>query len=193
MRREFLICASAVLFILPLCFSSRIDFLKYVSPVGVVSVVYVIVLIVYEYLYGEHPPSPVKQQPDQWSDVFLVVPAICFGYQVYKFVKSFFKFDHASPCVITVPRFGSAYLLVHEGTYNEEFLCMCDSGDCSLHGSLHHIRDIWLSNIRKQCSKRCPPGIRRSPTLRFDSCHCPGSEKLCHVSDSSFLWEVKPF
>ena len=82
MERQFLISACAVIFILPLCFSSRIDFLKYVSSVGVLSIVYVVALIMYEYFQGHHIPAPIKTHPDSWTDVFLVVPAICFGYQV---------------------------------------------------------------------------------------------------------------
>lgn len=82
MQREFLIAACAVVFILPLCFSQRIDFLKYASSVGVLSIVYVVGLIVYEYFEGNHVPGPIKTQPDSWTDVFLVVPVICFGYQV---------------------------------------------------------------------------------------------------------------
>jgi len=83
MQREFLMVACAVIFILPLCFSARIDFLKYVSPVGVLSIVYVVGIIVFEYYYGDYVPGPIKQQPDRWTDVFLVVPAICFGYQCH--------------------------------------------------------------------------------------------------------------
>ena len=88
MQREFLIPACSIVFILPLCFSLRIDFLKYVSPVGVLSIVYVVILIVFEYFQGDYLPGPIKESPTRWSDVFLVVPAICFGYQVY--AKTFF-------------------------------------------------------------------------------------------------------
>lgn len=84
MQREFLIAGCSVVFILPLCFSVRIDFLSYVSPVGVLSIVYVVCIIAYEYFYGNYVPGPIKQQPDSWTDVFLVVPVICFGYQVKK-------------------------------------------------------------------------------------------------------------
>ena len=65
-----------------MCFSRRIDFLKYVSSVGVLSIIYVVALIVFEYSEGNHPVVRVKTQPDTWTDVFLVVPVICFGYQV---------------------------------------------------------------------------------------------------------------
>lgn len=82
MQREFLIPACSIIFILPLCFSQRIDFLKYVSPVGVLSILYVVVLIAYEYFKGGYVPGLIKESPDSWTDFFLVVPVICFGYQV---------------------------------------------------------------------------------------------------------------
>jgi len=83
MDRQFLITAFSVIFILPLCFSLRIDFLKYVSSVGVLSIVFVVALIVYEYFQGNYNPGAIKTHPDNWTDVFLVVPVICFGYQCH--------------------------------------------------------------------------------------------------------------
>jgi len=83
MQREFLIVACSVIFILPLCFSVRIDFLKYVSPVGVFSIVYVIFIVIIEYYDGNYVPGPIKHHPDNWTEVFLVIPAICFGYQCH--------------------------------------------------------------------------------------------------------------
>lgn len=92
MQREFLIPACSIVFILPLCFSLRIDFLKYASSVGVLSVIYVVVLVAYEYFEGGYIPGPIKTKPDKWTDVFLVVPVICFGYQVIKYYLSVYLF-----------------------------------------------------------------------------------------------------
>ena len=33
----------------------------------------------YEYFLGDFVPGPVKTHPDAWTDVFLVIPDICFG------------------------------------------------------------------------------------------------------------------
>jgi hypothetical protein len=52
------------------------------SSVGVVAVVYVVILIVCQKYMGNFMPGPVKTGPSHWTDVFLVVPVICFGYQV---------------------------------------------------------------------------------------------------------------
>ena len=74
---------TAILVILPMCFSKRIDFLRIPSLLGVIAIVYLVGLIVYEYFFGNFTPGPIKTKPDIWTDVFRVVPAICFGYQCH--------------------------------------------------------------------------------------------------------------
>lgn len=83
MNRAFTITLSSVLLILPLCFSRRIDFLKYPSSVGVLAILYVVFLIVYQYYTADYIRGDVKTRPDTWTDVFTVVPVICFGYQCH--------------------------------------------------------------------------------------------------------------
>jgi len=82
-NRDFVMPASSLVLILPLCYTKKIDFLKYASMAGVVTIVYVVVLIFVEYSAGEHTPGPVKTAPDDWLDVFSVIPVICFGYQCH--------------------------------------------------------------------------------------------------------------
>ncbi|GLH11953.1 Uncharacterized protein GBIM_16649 [Gryllus bimaculatus] len=53
------------------------------DSVGVGAVLYVVALIVYEKYTGGFIPGPIKTVPDHWTDVFLVVPVICFGYQCH--------------------------------------------------------------------------------------------------------------
>ncbi|XP_013408713.1 putative sodium-coupled neutral amino acid transporter 7 isoform X2 [Lingula anatina] len=84
MNRKFTISITSVLFILPLCFPRRIDFLKYASAFGVLAIVYIVILIPVKYFYATNLESVVvKTRPDTWMDVFLVVPTICFGYQCH--------------------------------------------------------------------------------------------------------------
>jgi len=83
LNRDFLVPASSCVLILPLCFTKKIDFLKYVSVFGVLTMVYVVGLILLEYFYGGHSPGRVKTAPDSWLDVFTVIPVICFGYQCH--------------------------------------------------------------------------------------------------------------
>jgi hypothetical protein len=33
--------------------------------------------------YPTPPPSEIKWAPEKWTDIFLVVPVICFGYQCH--------------------------------------------------------------------------------------------------------------
>ena len=83
MNRDFTMTASCILLILPFCYSKKIDFLRVPSAVGVIAIFYIIALIVYEKFYGGFTPGPIKTAPTAWTDVFLVVPDICFGYQCH--------------------------------------------------------------------------------------------------------------
>ena len=49
---------------------------------GVLTIFYVVLLIVVEYAMGGHTPGVIKHKPEEWTDVFAVIPVICFGYQV---------------------------------------------------------------------------------------------------------------
>ena len=49
---------------------------------GALAIVYVVILIVVEFFIGGHTPGPIKHKPEAWTDVFAVIPALCFGYQV---------------------------------------------------------------------------------------------------------------
>ncbi|TGZ60213.1 hypothetical protein CRM22_008666 [Opisthorchis felineus] len=81
--RKFIISVSSILIILPLCIPKRIDFLRFASTVGVLGVFYIGVLIVAEYFTDLPPPGPIKTRPTHLSDIFYVLPAICFGYQCH--------------------------------------------------------------------------------------------------------------
>ncbi|CAG5126479.1 unnamed protein product [Candidula unifasciata] len=83
MSRAFTITVSSILFILPLCFPRRIDFLKYASIVGVIGILYVVGLVTVKYFLPHSDHKPAVTQPNSWIDVFLVVPDICFAYQCH--------------------------------------------------------------------------------------------------------------
>lgn len=72
-----------MLFILPLCYPKRIDFLTYPSTFAVVAIIYVVILIPIKYFKSNHEHVVVKTRPDHWMDIFTVVPVICFGYQCH--------------------------------------------------------------------------------------------------------------
>ncbi len=83
MNRDFTMTITGIVIILPFCFSSKIDFLRIPSMVGVAAILYLTGLIAYEYAYGGFVPGEIKHWPTEWSDVFLVIPDICFGYQCH--------------------------------------------------------------------------------------------------------------
>lgn len=83
MDRSFTTSLCACVFILPMCYSKRIDFLRIPSTLGVLAIFYLVGLSVYEYHTGSYIPGPIKTKPTKWTDVFLVVPTICFGYQCH--------------------------------------------------------------------------------------------------------------
>lgn len=81
--RSFTTPACACVFILPMCYSKRVDFLRIPSTLGVFAILYLVALTIYEYDTGKYTPGPIKTKPNNWTDVFLVVPTICFGYQCH--------------------------------------------------------------------------------------------------------------
>ena len=66
-----------------MCYSKRVDFLRIPSTLGVFAILYLVALTIYEYDTGKYTPGPIKTKPTNWTDVFLVVPTICFGYQCH--------------------------------------------------------------------------------------------------------------
>ncbi|XP_076358343.1 sodium-coupled neutral amino acid transporter 7-like [Tachypleus tridentatus] len=83
MRRELTTVVSAICIILPLSFPKRINFLQYASSFGVVALLYVVFLIIYEYFAGNYIPGVIKTSFTSWKDMFLVVPTICFAYECH--------------------------------------------------------------------------------------------------------------
>ena len=83
LNRDIIMPATSVVLILPMCYTEKIGFLKYSSVFGVFTMVYVVALIITEYVGGGHVPGNIKTKPDKWVDVFTVIPVIYFGYQCH--------------------------------------------------------------------------------------------------------------
>ncbi|KAL4234026.1 hypothetical protein ACF0H5_005680 [Mactra antiquata] len=83
MDRKATITITSLILILPLCFPKRIDFLKYASVIGVIGILYVVGVVTVKYFLPHDNPGPIKTKPDQWMDVFHVVPTVCFAYQCH--------------------------------------------------------------------------------------------------------------
>ncbi|XP_050725311.1 putative sodium-coupled neutral amino acid transporter 7 [Eriocheir sinensis] len=82
LNRKFTMTVSSLLLIFPCCLK-RIDGLRYMSYVGVVSIWYLAVIIVTEFYSGDYDPGPINDFDVAWTQVFDVVPTICFGYQCH--------------------------------------------------------------------------------------------------------------
>ncbi|PAA57866.1 hypothetical protein BOX15_Mlig011399g2, partial [Macrostomum lignano] len=81
--KRLVMSVSSLVLILPLCFTKRIDFLKYASAAGVLGVLYMCVMVVVKYFIGGSSSTSVRTRPHSLVDVFNVVPTICFGYQCH--------------------------------------------------------------------------------------------------------------
>jgi len=81
--RKLTITITSLLFILPLCYPKRIDFLTYPSLFAVVAIVYIVILIPIKYASSTLENVHVKTKPDYWMDIFTVIPVVCFGYQCH--------------------------------------------------------------------------------------------------------------
>lgn len=60
--RNFIIPLTAIVFIWPICYFKRLDFLRYVSTVGIFAMVYVVFLNIYEYYTLDVTPGAIKTQ-----------------------------------------------------------------------------------------------------------------------------------
>lgn len=85
LNRKMCMGVTSTIFILPLCYARRIDFLKYASSVGVIAVLYCVFVVIIRYFIGSSniDYAPLRTRPEHWTDVFLIVPAICFAYQCH--------------------------------------------------------------------------------------------------------------
>ncbi|XP_059158335.1 sodium-coupled neutral amino acid transporter 7-like, partial [Physella acuta] len=81
--RAFITSVTSILFILPLCFPKRIDFLRYSSMVGVVGILYAAGLVTVKYFLSHENQGTIATWPTHWIDVFLVVPEICFSFDCH--------------------------------------------------------------------------------------------------------------
>lgn len=82
LNRKFTMTMSSLLLIFPCCLK-RIDGLRYMSYVGVLSIWYLTAIIVAEFYTGDYERGPVIEFNVSWTQIFDVVPTICFGYQCH--------------------------------------------------------------------------------------------------------------
>lgn len=89
LSREFTIAVTATLFILPICYFQRLDFLKYASSLGIFAMLYPVFLTVYMYYTQTDVPTFREPVPGESTftsmmDVVSIIPVICFAYQTHE-------------------------------------------------------------------------------------------------------------
>ncbi|RWS06318.1 putative sodium-coupled neutral amino acid transporter 7-like protein [Dinothrombium tinctorium] len=79
--RRFTITVTS-LFIAPLCYLKQLDFLRHTGPLGIVSMLYVVILTIYQhYALDDVKRGTIKTSPESFSSLLSVIPVMCFGYQ----------------------------------------------------------------------------------------------------------------
>ncbi|XP_071495332.1 sodium-coupled neutral amino acid transporter 7-like [Diadema antillarum] len=82
--RRFTITCWGLLIVLPLCIPKKVDFLKYPGSVGVLASLYICAVVIINYFAWKHTPSEdLVTEPSSWTQVFVAVPTICFGFQCH--------------------------------------------------------------------------------------------------------------
>lgn len=86
LNRQFTTFATATLFIMPLCYFQRLDFLKYTSSLGIFVMLYPVILTIFAFTSRESDPVTMKTKPDNFIDLVVTLPVICFAYQAHEVV-----------------------------------------------------------------------------------------------------------
>ncbi|XP_028967688.1 putative sodium-coupled neutral amino acid transporter 7 [Galendromus occidentalis] len=87
LSREFTIAVTSTLFILPICYFQRLDFLKYASSLGIFAMLYPVFLTIYVYYTQDVQPVFREISPDSpqsFMEFISIVPVICFAYQTHE-------------------------------------------------------------------------------------------------------------
>ncbi|XP_075254693.1 sodium-coupled neutral amino acid transporter 7-like [Convolutriloba macropyga] len=80
--RQFVMTLLCTVVILPLCLAKNIDFLKWPSSLGVLSMVYLMIVIVIDYFNSDAKDNAtVDKYPADFTDVFESFPTILLSYQ----------------------------------------------------------------------------------------------------------------
>ncbi|CAF1405537.1 unnamed protein product [Rotaria sordida] len=79
--RRIMIIATSMVFVFPLCFSKTMKFLRIPSMFGVLAIIYVVIMVPIQYFLHRPTDVIIKKHPESWTDIFLVLPTMCFCYQ----------------------------------------------------------------------------------------------------------------
>lgn len=144
--RKFTITLTSLIFILPLSYPKRIDFLTYPSLLAVLCSIYVIILIPIKWAQMDTSQVVTKTKPDNWTDVFTVIPVVCFGYQghvnavpIYTCLKNKSLWEFTKSIIASIILLFAAYQIVAIFGYlsfgvhiNDDILKSYDTSDPSV-------------------------------------------------------------
>uniref|UniRef100_A0A6G1SCE4 Putative sodium-coupled neutral amino acid transporter 7 n=1 Tax=Aceria tosichella TaxID=561515 RepID=A0A6G1SCE4_9ACAR len=82
LNRKFIMSFFTVLFIKPLCSARTVDFLKYASFLGILSIGFIFVVVAINFKHATNVPSP-KYYPGSWADIAFIMPVFCLAYQCH--------------------------------------------------------------------------------------------------------------
>lgn len=86
LERHFTIPVAAFMLVLPICYFKTVDFLRYVGSLGIFAMLYPVFLTVYGFFKLDVKDVEIKTEPDNISEVLVVVPVLCFAYQCQEVV-----------------------------------------------------------------------------------------------------------
>lgn len=83
MNRKIIMSFLTFVAIKPLCSARTVDFLKYASFLGIVSIGFIFYVVLAEFVHQKNIGSDVNYYPKSWVDVISVLPMFCLGYQCH--------------------------------------------------------------------------------------------------------------
>lgn len=83
LNRRFVMSITTLLVIKPLCSAKTVDFLKYASSAGVLSLGFIGYVVISEFLKQGHVAKTVNYMPQRFSDMGAVMPVLCLAYQCH--------------------------------------------------------------------------------------------------------------
>lgn len=83
MSRRFIMSSVTLVAIKPLCSARTVNFLKYASFLGLVSIGFIFYVVFKEYINTSKIAKDVNYYPQSWSDITTVLPVFCLAYQCH--------------------------------------------------------------------------------------------------------------
>lgn len=83
MNRRFIMTLFTLVGIKPLCSTKTVDFLKYASFLGMVSIGFIFYVALSEFMKSSQIAPDVNYYPKSWGDILSILPVYCLAYQCH--------------------------------------------------------------------------------------------------------------